>query len=173
MTNSLSPEIIPTPPRRIAPPVQSPAVERCDVGALKTITILIADDHAPFRKVLRSLLEKEDQFELVGQVKNGQEAVKIARKLRPDVILMDLSMPVLSGLEATRQIMGFNPAAKVLFLSGYDDDQYVAQAVSVGALGFLSKTTDSRFLIEAIREVAKGNWFFSPAIAARMANKKK
>jgi DNA-binding NarL/FixJ family response regulator len=149
------------------------AMGRSREGALKKITVLVADDHAPLRLVIGKLLGKDGHFEVVGQARNGQEAVKMARTLRPDVILMDLAMPVLTGMEATRQILGGNPKAKVLILSVHDDDEYIAHAISLGALGFLSKSTDTKFLAEAIREVAKGNWFFSPAIAERMANARK
>ena len=173
MKDPLIPEIIPATARSVVRTRTREAAGRKPEGTLKDITVLVADDHAAVRLVMCKLLKEDGHIKVVGQAKDGQEAVKIARKLRPDVIIMDLAMPVLSGLEATRQILGFNPAAKVLILSAYDDVQYVTHSVSLGALGFLSKSTDTRFLVEAIREVAKGNWFFSPAIAGRMARIRK
>jgi DNA-binding NarL/FixJ family response regulator len=92
--------------------------------------------------------------------------------MRPDVILMDIAMPVLNGLEATRQILAANPAAKVLILSAHSDDGYIEQLIAVGATGFLEKLTAAEILPKAIREVVKGNQFFSPAIAKRMTHRK-
>ena len=140
---------------------------------MKKITVLMVDDNALVRKGLCTLLETEGNSEVVGQARNGREAVKMAHTLRPDVILMDIAMPVLNGFEATLQILAANPAAKVLILSAHSDDAYVERGVAVGALGFLEKQTASENLAEAIREVAKGSFFFSPAIAKRRANGKK
>jgi DNA-binding NarL/FixJ family response regulator len=118
-------------------------------------------------------LEAEGQFEVIGQARNGREGVKMAHTLRPDVILMDIAMPVLNGLEATRQILAANPAAKVLMLSVHSDDEYIECMTAIGAVGFLEKQTATEILTKAIREVAKGNRFFSPAIAKRLAQGKK
>ena len=139
----------------------------------KHITVLLAEDHAIVRQGLSALLNADGGFKLAGEARNGREAVELARTLRPDVILMDIAMPVLNGLEATRQILAANPAAKVLVLSAHSDDEYVERMTAVGAVGFLEKLTAMEFLAEAIREVAKGNRFFSPAIARRMADRKK
>ena len=138
----------------------------------KQITVLLAEDHAIVRQGLCALLKTDGHFMVVGEARTGREAVAMAQTLRPDVILMDIAMPILNGLEATRQILAANPAAKVLMLSAYGDDAYVKRGVAVGALGFLEKVTASEHVAEAVREVAKGNWFFSPAIAKRMANGK-
>ena len=115
----------------------------------------------------------EGHSEVVGQARNGREAVKMAETLRPDVILMDIALPVLNGFAATRQILAANPAAKVLILSAQSDDAYIEGVTAVGAVGFLEKQTATEILAQAIREVAKGNRFFSPAIARRMAQGKK
>jgi DNA-binding NarL/FixJ family response regulator len=139
---------------------------------LKKTTVLLVDDNAAVRKSLRRLLEEEGQSEVVGQARDGREAVKLAHTLQPDVILMDIAMPVLNGFEATLQILAANPAAKVLILSAHSDDAYVDRGVAVGALGFLEKQSASVDLAEAIREVAKGRFFFSPAIAKRRASGK-
>ena len=138
----------------------------------KKITVLLVDDNATVRTGLCKLLEAGGYSEVVGQARNGREAVKLAHTLRPDVILMDIAMPVLNGFEATLQILAANPVAKVLILSAYSDDAYVERGVAVGALGFLEKQTVAEILTEAVREVAKGSFFFSPAIAKRRANGK-
>jgi DNA-binding NarL/FixJ family response regulator len=143
------------------------------VSPLKKITVLLADDHAVMRQGLCMLLETGGHSEVVGQARNGREAVEMAQTLRPDVILMDIAMPVLNGLEATRQILAANPAAKVLILSAHSDDEYIERMTAVGAAGFLEKQTSAEILTKAIREVAKGKSFFSPAIAKRMAQGKK
>ena len=134
----------------------------------KQITVLLAEDHAIVRQGLCSLLKADGGFNLVGEAPNGREAVELARTLRPDVILMDIAMPVLNGLEATRQILTANPAAKVIILSAHSDDIYVERMVEVGVAGFLEKQTSAEILAKAIHEVAKGRPYFSPAIAKRL-----
>ena len=146
---------------------------RCGVSPLGKITVLLADDHAVVRQNLCALLEKEGHFKVVGQARNGREAVKLVQTLRPDVILMDIAMPVLNGLEATRQILAANPAAKVLILSAHSDDEYIECVTAVGAAGFLEKQTAAEILTEAVCEVAKGNLYFSPTIAKRIAHGKR
>ena len=137
---------------------------------MKNITILITDDHAVFRQGLCALLKAESDIDVIGKARNGREAVRMAWALRPDVILMDIAMPVLNGFEATRQILAANPAAKVLILSAHGDDEYVECMAAIGAVGFLDKRTASKILAKAIREAAKGNLFFRPAIAKRIAH---
>ena len=140
------------------------------MSPLKKITVLLAEDHAVVRQGLRTLLETEGHCEVVGQAQTGREAVKLAATLRPDVILMDIAMPVLNGLEATRQILATNPAAKVVILSAHSDDEYIESMTAAGAAGFLEKQTSAEILAKAIHEVAQGKSFFSPAIAKRMAD---
>lgn len=135
--------------------------------------MLLAEDHAVVRQGLRTLLETEGHFEVVGQAQTGREAVALAASLAPDVILMDIAMPVLNGLAATRQILAANRAAKVLILSAHSDDEYIERMTEVGAVGFLEKQTSAEILTKAIREVATGKSFFSPAIAKRMADGQK
>lgn len=139
----------------------------------KKITVVLAEDHAVVRQGLRTLLDAEGNFDVVGQAQTGREAVDLATALRPDVILMDIAMPVLNGLEATRQILAANPAARVLILSAYSDDEYIERTTAVGAAGFLEKQTSAEILAKAIREVAAGKSYFSPAIAKRMADSNK
>ena len=138
----------------------------------KKITVLLAEDHAIVRQGLCALLNTDGHFTVVGEARTGREAVDLARTLRPDVILMDIAMPVLNGLEATRQILTANPAAKVVILSAHSDDEYIERMTAVGAVGFLEKQTSAEILTKAIHEVAKGKSFFSPIIAKRMAEGK-
>jgi DNA-binding NarL/FixJ family response regulator len=140
---------------------------------IEKISILLADDNAIVRQGLCSLLEAASDFKVVGQARDGHEAVELAQTLRPDVILMDIAMPVLNGLQATRQILAANPAAKVLVLSAHSDDEYIEYMNAVGAAGFLEKQTSSSVLTKAIHAVVKGHRVFSPAIAKRLTNGKK
>jgi DNA-binding NarL/FixJ family response regulator len=139
---------------------------------MKRITVLLADDHMVVREGFRKLLEAEDDLEVVGEAQTGRQAVELTRKLRPAVVVMDIAMPLLNGLEATRQIRKAFPDTKVVILSAHNDDAYIDQAVAIGAVGFLLKQTSSHNLSEAIREVQKGNTFFSPTISTRLQNQK-
>jgi DNA-binding NarL/FixJ family response regulator len=134
----------------------------------KPITVLLAEDHAIVRQGLSSLLRADGHFLVAGEARTGREAVEMARTLRPDVILMDIAMPVLNGLEATRQILAANPAARVVVLSAHSDDVYVERMNEAGVVGFLEKQTSAEILTRAIREVVAGHTFFSPAIARRL-----
>lgn len=133
----------------------------------KPITVLLAEDHTVVRQGLCALLQTDGYFQIVGEARTGREAVELARTLWPEVILMDIALPMLNGLEATRQILQSNPAAKVLILSAHSDDIYVERMIEAGAAGFLEKQTSAEILIRAVREVAAGNTFFSPTIARR------
>ena len=134
---------------------------------MKKITVFLSDDHTVFRAGLRLLLEAADDIEVIGEAENGPQAVAETRRLQPDVVLMDIAMPLLNGVEAARRIASEVPAAKVIILSSYSDDQHVQQAVEAGAAGYLMKETAARDLLRAIREICKGNAFFSPPIARR------
>lgn len=133
----------------------------------KTITILLAEDHTIMRQGLASLLNADGHFAIIGGAKTGREAVAMALDLKPDIILMDIAMPVLNGLEATRQILAAMPNAKVIILSAYSDDEYVERMIGAGVAGFLEKQTSAEILTKGILEVIKGNKFFSPSIAKR------
>ena len=135
---------------------------------MNRITVLLAEDHQIVRQGFRSLLEHEPDIEVVGEAETGREAVQLARKLRPEVVVMHIAMPLLNGLEATRQIRKDFPGTKVLILSAHSDDAYVDQVTELGASGFLLKQTSSHALATAIREVQKGNTFFSSAISKRL-----
>ena len=136
----------------------------------KQITIMLAEDHAVVRQGLCALLNADERFLIVGGARTGREAVEMAQTLRPDVILMDIAMPVLNGLEATRQILTANPAARVVILSAHNDDEYIERMSTAGVAGFIEKQTSAEILIGAIIEVAKGNSFFSAAVTKRMAD---
>ena len=132
---------------------------------MKKITVFISDDHTIFRDGLRLLLEADEDMEVVGEASNGHQAVMEVARLQPQVVLMDLAMPLLNGIEATRRITLETPAIKVLVLSSYSDDQHVQQAVEAGAAGYVMKETASHELLIAIRDARDGNAFFSPLTA--------
>src|SRR3981189_2377735 len=134
---------------------------------MKRITVLLVEDHAIVREGFRSLLKHERDIEVVGEAETGRQAVQLTRKLRPAVVVMDIAMPLLNGLEATRQIRKDFPDTKVLILSAHSDDAYIEQVAALGAAGFLLKQASSHILAKAIREVQKGNTFFSPAMSKR------
>lgn len=138
--------------------------------APKPITVLLAEDHGIVRQGICALLNMDGHFAIAGEARTGREAVEMARRLQPDVILMDIAMPVLNGIEATRQILAAKPTAKVVILSAHSDDVYVERMLEAGVAGFLEKQTSSEILAKAIREVAAGGTFFSPAITRRLGN---
>jgi DNA-binding NarL/FixJ family response regulator len=135
---------------------------------LQPITILLAEDHAIVRQGLCALLNATGTFKIIGEARTGREAVEMTAALRPDVILMDIAMPVLNGLEATRQIRDADATARILILSAHSDDAYVESMRAAGVMGFLEKQTSAEILTKAIQEVMNGRPFFSPAIARRL-----
>jgi DNA-binding NarL/FixJ family response regulator len=135
---------------------------------MKRITVLLADDNGVVRKAFKRILEIEDDLEVVGEAKNGHEAVALVEKLRPALVLMDVTMPLLNGLHATCQILKAVPATKVLMLSAHSDEAYIVEAINSGAMGYLIKQTSADNVCTAIREVHKGNTFFSPSIPKRL-----
>src|SRR5437867_12105087 len=132
------------------------------------ITALLADDHTVVREGLRTLLDATPDIKVVGEADTGRLAVQLAQKLQPDVVVMDVVMPQLNGVEATRQMLRDVPGTKVLVLSSYSDDEKVAQLIEHGATGYLVKQAASNDLVKAIREARKGNAFFSPCISRRL-----
>jgi DNA-binding NarL/FixJ family response regulator len=134
---------------------------------MKRITVLLVDDHTVVRQDLRALLGLQPDLEVVGEAGNGREAVAAAKRIQPDVVLMDVAMPLLNGREATRKILEVAPGVRVLVLSCYSDDDCVAQMLEAGATGYLLKHAVANELAQAIRDVRRGVKVFSPAIAKR------
>ena len=132
---------------------------------MKKIRILLADDHTVVRKGLRLLLENEPGFEVVADAATGREAVSLAEQYEPDVVVMDIAMPILNGIEAARQIGGKLIRAAIVFLSMHSDESYVLRALKAGARAYLLKDSAEQDLINAIRAVTEGKSFFSPAIS--------
>jgi len=135
---------------------------------MKPITVLLAEDHMIVREGFRKMLELENDIKIIGEASDGRQAVALAKKLRPDVVLMDIAMPLLNGLEATRQLHKDLPATKVLMLSAHSDDAYVKNATDSGARGFLLKQTSAHDVCRAIREVHAGKTFFAPSISKQL-----
>jgi len=135
---------------------------------MKKITVLLAEDHTIVREGFRKMLELEDDLEVAGEAQDGRQAVALAIKLRPAVVLMDIAMPLLNGLEATRQVLKAVPGTKVLILSAHSDDAYVQNATESGAVGFLLKQNSSHVVCDAIREIQKGKTFYGPTVAKRL-----
>jgi DNA-binding NarL/FixJ family response regulator len=132
------------------------------------IKVLIAEDHGIVREGLRLLLDLTSGLKVVGEASTGSEAVELAARLQPDVILMDIAMPTLNGFEATRQIRALSPDSKVLVLSAHSDEEYVEHFLSIGVAGYVVKQNSGQILVQAIREVAGGGTFFAPSISERM-----
>lgn len=135
------------------------------------IRILIADDHAVVREGTRRVMEQEPDMEVVGEAGDGEEAVNLATSLKPDVVIMDISMPKMDGIEATRLIKATCPSITVLALSAYDDDQFVFSLLEAGAAGYLLKSVRSRELVDAIRAVYSGESVLHPSIARKVLNR--
>ena len=135
---------------------------------MEAIRVLIADDHARFREGLRVMLRREDELTVVGEAADGDAAVALAADLQPDVVLMDLQMPGMHGVAATRQIIETSPHIRVLVLTMYEDDDMVFAALRAGARGYVLKGADKAELLRAIRGVASGEAIFGPAVAHRL-----
>jgi two-component system response regulator NreC len=132
----------------------------------RKIRILLADDHKMVRQGFRLILSSQDDMEIVGETGNGREAVELAKALKPDVVVMDVTMPELNGIEATRRIQGISPHIRVLALSVHRDSVYVREIVRAGAEGYLLKESADTDLLAAVRVVAEGNSYLSPEVAS-------
>ena len=135
---------------------------------MPNIRVLIADDHRLFRQGLRQICETVGGFEIVGEAENGREAVDLVRELEPDVVLMDINMPVLNGVQATMAISEMNLATRVIILTMYQQDHYVFQAVKAGARGYLLKDSDGDELVEAVCAVHRGEALINPSLATKL-----
>ncbi len=136
------------------------------------ISVLLADDHQIVLEGLASLLKPEVDLEVVGCAVDGQEAVLMAAELHPDVVVMDIAMPTINGLEATRQILAHNPAARIMLLSAHRDDVYIERARLLGVAGFLIKQSSAHMLAAAIRDVYGGGTCYSPGIAKALRHRR-
>jgi two-component system response regulator NreC len=134
------------------------------------IRILITDDHTLFRQGIKTLLSAESDLEIVGEAANGVEAVEKVTELRPDIVLMDIGMPGLSSFEATRQIKKARPDTKVLFLTMYDDEDYLVQCMEVGASGYVLKDSPAQQLLAALRDVYRGGSYLSPRMLSQLVD---
>jgi len=132
------------------------------------ITILLVDDQALFREALRTLLSVQPDLEVIGEAANGEQALRAAAELRPAVVLMDLQMPVLDGVAATRRLKAQQPECRVIALTTFDDDEYVFEGLRAGAVGYLLKDAPSEKLVEAIHAAARGESFLQPSVAAKV-----
>ncbi len=135
---------------------------------MQQISVLLVDDHTIVREGLRALLDAETDITVVGEAETGRQGVQMVKQLMPDVVVMDIAMPLLNGLDATRQIIRAVPGVKVLILSAFSDDAFVHKVLAHGALGYLVKHTASNLLPEAIRRVHSGKPFLSPSISERL-----
>lgn len=137
------------------------------------ITVVLADDHIIVREGMCSLLKSETDIKVVAQAKDGRETVNLVLSLRPDVVVMDIAMPLLNGMEATRQILAAAPATRVLILSAYSDDAYVEHVMALGAAGYLLKQSTSSTLAESIRQVHRGRTCITPSISKHLKRRGK
>ncbi len=133
-----------------------------------TIRVLLVDDQALFREGLETLLSVHKDIQVVGQASNGQEAVEVAAKVQPDVVLMDVRMPILDGVRATGLLKNAQPQCRVIVLTTFDDDEYIFDALRRGAVGYLLKDVASAQLVEAIRAAARGESILEPSVAAKV-----
>ncbi len=134
------------------------------------IRVLLADDHTLFRQGIRTLISAEPDMEIVGEAPNGGDAIEKATEMKPDLVLMDIGMPGLSSFEATRQIRKNRPETKVLFLTMYDDEDYLVEGMEVGASGYVLKDSPSQQLVAAMRDVIRGGSYLSPRMLSQLVD---
>jgi len=137
------------------------------------IKVLLAEDHVIVREGVRELIQHEPDMEVIGEASDGEEAIELADKLRPDVVIMDIAMPKLNGIEATKRIKALHPTTAVLILTAYDNDQYIFALVEAGAAGYLLKNVRGRELIDAVRAVYAGESVLYPTVARRILDRLK
>src|SRR3954464_4185051 len=135
---------------------------------MKKLRLMLVDDQSLFREALRTLLSLQDGFEIIAEAENGERAVALAKVHRPDVVLMDLRMPVMGGVEATRRVLAAAPATRVVVLTTFEEDEEIFEALRAGALGYLLKACSADKLNESVRAAAKGASVLEPAVTARM-----
>jgi len=138
---------------------------------MKPITVLLAEDHTIVRKGLRSLLSQTQDIKVIGEAENGREAVKLVEKHHPELVVMDISMPLLNGLEATRQIKKRFPKTQVLILTVHDNEEYLFEIIKAGASGYIIKKAALEEMLMAVQAVSKGKTFFSPSVSTKIIKK--
>jgi two-component system, NarL family, response regulator LiaR len=140
---------------------------------MTTVKVLLAEDHIITRQGIRKLLEDEADIQVVGEAGDGEEAVNLVKEKQPDLVIMDIAMPKLNGIEATRKIKAMNPTIVVLILTAYDDDEYIFGLLDAGAAGYLLKTASGDDLIRAINSVFKGELVLDPAVVKKVIDRVK
>ena len=138
---------------------------------MNKINIVLADDHVLVRKGIKAMLESDTDIEVIGEANNGAEALETARKLHPDILVLDIRMPEMNGLEAAAQLFNYAPGTKAVILSMHDSEEYVLQALDAGAYGYLLKDTDKTEFVKALRQVYNGTKYFSGAVSNVLANR--
>jgi two-component system response regulator NreC len=134
----------------------------------RTINIFLADDHTIVRQGLAKLIEAESNFKIIGEAQDGRQAVRKVERLNPDIVIMDIAMPLLNGIEATRQIKKLSPQTKVIILSMHSHDRYISELISLGASGYLLKDSTGAEIVKAISAAMKGDVYLSPSISRRV-----
>ncbi|MGB5931463.1 MAG: response regulator transcription factor, partial [Anaerolineae bacterium] len=138
---------------------------------MEKIKVFLAEDHVLMREGTREFLEREEDIEVVGEAGDGEETVRLATQLRPDVAIIDIAMPKLNGIEATKRIKAQNPSTAILILTAYDNDQYIFAVLDAGAAGYLLKSVDSQELVDAVRAVHAGESVLHPTVARKVLDR--
>jgi two-component system response regulator DegU len=138
---------------------------------MRKINIVLADDHVLVRKGIKAMLESDDDIEVIGEAGNGVEALETSRRLHPDILVLDIRMPELNGLEAAAKLSEYSPATKAVILSMHDSEEYVMQALDAGAFGYLLKDTDKVEFVKALKQIYGGSKYFSGAVSNVLANR--
>jgi DNA-binding NarL/FixJ family response regulator len=138
---------------------------------MEKINIVLADDHILVRKGIKAMLESEEDLNVVGEAGDGKEALEVARTLHPDILVLDIRMPEMTGIEAASQLSEVSPATKALILSMHDSEEYVLQSLDAGAYGYLLKDTDKTEFVKALKQIHAGNKYFSGAVSNVLANR--
>jgi DNA-binding NarL/FixJ family response regulator len=138
---------------------------------MEKINIVLADDHVLVRNGIKAMLDSDAQIQVIGEANNGREALEVAKRLKPDIIVLDIRMPEMTGLEAAAKLDAYAPETKAVILSMHDSEEYVLQALDAGAFGYLLKDTDKNEFIKALKQIHGGNKFFSGAVSNVLANR--
>jgi two-component system, NarL family, response regulator DegU len=138
---------------------------------MEKISIVLADDHILVRKGIKAMLESEEALSVIGEAGNGREALEVAKELHPDILVLDIRMPEMTGIEAAAKLSEFSPTTKALILSMHDSEEYVLQSLDAGAYGYLLKDTDKSEFVKALKQIYAGNKYFSGAVSNVLANR--